>query len=43
MTKHQAILIQAEIRRLMRKAETGEQWAEICLLEDKLVKAGYAA
>jgi hypothetical protein len=36
--------IAAEIERLRRKAETGEQWAEICALEADLIaaKAEYA-
>ena len=29
-----------EINRLMPKAETGEDWAEICRLEAEVVKLG---
>jgi len=31
--------LQAEIARLLPKAESGEQWAEICALEADLIAA----
>jgi hypothetical protein len=31
--------LQAEIERLIPKAETGEQWAEICRLEAEMIVA----
>lgn len=43
MTKAAAAKIRAKIKTLRRSAETGEQWAEICGLENKLVAAGFRA
>lgn len=43
MSKSQAGKIKAKILRLMKTAESGAQWAEICLLEAQLVNAGFKA
>lgn len=41
MSKNKATKIKNEIKALIKTAETGEQWAQICYLEKLLVDNGY--